>query len=110
MFEFIMKHFKRDKKKKRKENQRSSSWYANVVNDKTTQRNNAMRELASTTHAPIERFHLIVKTYREGKDLIVVPESWRSLDSNPEGFLAQQQFSGKKAFVDTPHPSIVRTR
>lgn len=51
---------------------------------------------------PKERLSQLISSYRHGRDLLVVPEGWRDL---PE----VQKFSGKRVYVETPFPSIVRT-
>lgn len=92
--------WKRNKKKG--EQKQSTPELVREKNAAVSVRNEAMQKLSSNALTPVERFHLLVKTYRHGKDLIVVPESWAS-----EPFVAQ--FQGKKLFVDTPWPAIVRT-
>ena len=73
-------------------------------NAAATQRVDAAKELASNKAlTPEERCLLLMKTYREGKDAMVLPEKWM-------GSLLDESFQGKKIYLNTPYPAIVRTR
>lgn len=75
-----------------------------LKNNVVSERNEAVTKLSTQVNlTPIERYLLLLKTYRHGKDLMVIPEDWKEL-------ALVKSFEGKKVFVDTPWPSIVRTR
>lgn len=101
-----------NKKNKRHKQQGSSVVdYSNFRNQETSARNTALKELDSRKdHSPVERFNLLASTYRDKHDCLVVPEAWQVEADHPEGFYAQKAFNGVKIYVDTPFPSIVRTR
>lgn len=89
--------------KQKKHETKSVAQVVQAKNNVVSERSQAVATLSSRKDlTPKERFELLLKTYRHGKDLIVVPESWRE----DREVLA---FSGKKVFVNTPWPSIVRT-
>lgn len=100
-------------KKNKRHEQKSSSVtdYTRSKNQEVSARSIALKELDSRKdHSPVERFNLLANTYRDKHDCLVVPESWQTSEGHKDGFAAQQAFLGVKIFVDTPFPSIVRTR
>lgn len=106
---------KRERRKHEKEqkgsNVSSVAQYAATKNAQSTVRNEVMRELQTRyDHTPLERFNLLVKSYRASHDVIVVPEAWKDSSLHNAEFQAQEAFTGRKIFVETPSPAIVRTR
>lgn len=91
--------FKRKDKSKGKTSVAEHVQAKNQVVNEYTQ---ALRRL-ETKLTPEERYLDLVKTYRKGRDLMVVPEAWRD---NP----LVTTCDSVKIFVNTPVPSIVRTR
>lgn len=90
-------------KRQKQSNVKSVAEVVQAKNQIITDRSAAVNALSTRSDLnPKERFELLLKTYRHGKDLIVVPEAWRD-------YPMVAAFSGKKVFVDTPWPSIVRT-
>jgi hypothetical protein len=68
-----------------------------------TEYSEAMKRLQTKGLTLEERYNDLVKTYRTGRDLMVVPTSWMGRDMIVN-------CPCKKIYVDTPVPSIVRTR
>ncbi len=68
-----------------------------------TEYSEAMKRLQTKDLTLEERYRDLVKTYRSGRDLMVVPTSWMGRDMIVN-------CTCKKIYVDTPVPSIVRTR
>lgn len=68
-----------------------------------TEYSEAMKRLQTKDLTLEERYNDLVKTYRTGRDLMVVPTSWMGRDMIVN-------CPCKKIYVDTPVPSIVRTR
>lgn len=68
-----------------------------------TEYSEAMKRLQTKGLSLEDRYRDLVKTYRSGKDLLVVPTSWMGRD-------IVVNCTCKKIYVDTPVPSIVRTR
>lgn len=68
-----------------------------------TEYSEAMKRLQSAGLSLEDRYRDLVKTYRSGKDLMIVPTGWMGRD-------LIVNCTCKKIYVDTPVPSIVRTR
>lgn len=97
---------RRNKHKDNKGNNQKGSSVAQHVQQKNavvTEYSEAMKRLQTKDLTVEERYADLVKTYRSGKDLMIVPTSWMGRD-------LIVNCSCKKIFVDTPIPSIVRTR
>ncbi len=82
---------------------KSVAEYAKQKNAVVSEYSLAMDRLKSKVLTVEERFYDLLKTYRDGKDLMVVPLAWKDRDMIVSGTF-------RKVFVDTPVPSIVRTR
>ena len=96
---------RRNKHKEKGNNQKSSSVSQHVQqkNAVVTEYSEAMKRLQTKGLSVEERYADLVKTYRGGKDLMIVPTSWMGRD-------IIVNCPCKKIYVDTPVPSIVRTR
>jgi len=81
----------------------SVSHHIQQRNAVVTEYSEAMKRLQTKGLSGEERYADLVKTYRTGKDLMVVPTSWMGRD-------LIVNCPCKKIYVDTPVPSIVRTR
>lgn len=68
-----------------------------------TEYSEAMKRLQTQGLSLEERYNDLVKTYRSGKDLMIVPTDWMGRD-------LIVNCPCRKIYVDTPVPSIVRTR
>lgn len=68
-----------------------------------TEYSEAMKRLQTKGLTLEERYRDLVKTYRSGRDLMVVPTAWMGRDMIVN-------CTCRKIYVDTPVPSIVRTR
>jgi hypothetical protein len=96
--------FGKQDKQRNKEREKGNSIAAHIQakNQVVTDYSQAMKRL-QTTLTPEERYKNLVLTYRSGRDLLVVPRSWMGRD-------LVVNCACKKVYVDTPLPSIVRTR
>lgn len=83
-------------------NQVSVSAHIQQRNQVASEYSQAMDRLKKTL-TPEDRYRNLVLTYRDGRDLMIVPESWMGRDQIVN-------CKCKKIYVDTPIPSIVRTR
>lgn len=93
-------------KNKAKGNSHKGNSVAQHVQQKNavvTEYSEAMKRLQTKGLTLEERYSDLVKTYRTGRDLMVVPTSWMGRD-------LILNCPCKKIYVDTPVPSIVRTR
>lgn len=81
----------------------SVSQHVQQKNAVVTEYSEAMKRLQTKGLSVEERYADLVKTYRSGKDLMIVPTSWMGRD-------IIVNCPCKKIYVDTPIPSIVRTR
>lgn len=97
---------KKNKVQNKGGNQQRNNSVANHIqqrNAEAMQYSEAMKKLQTKGLTLEERYRNLVKTYRSGRDLMVVPTSWMGreiITSCP----------CRKIYVDTPVPSIVRTR
>lgn len=82
---------------------KSVAEHVQARNEVATEYSRAMDALKSKVLTPEDRYRNLVKTYRSGKDLMVVPTSWMGRD-------LIVNCPCKKIYVETPTPSIVRTR
>lgn len=95
---------KRGKKHKQKHsNFNSAHSYIQQRNEAASEYTQAMEKLKTKDLSPEDRYRNLTRTYRSGKDLIVVPTSWMGRD-------IVVNCPCKKIYVDTPLPSIVRVR
>lgn len=92
---------KKDKHNK-KQKQNSVSNHIKAKNEVVTEYSRAIANLKQKL-SPEDRYRNLVITYRDGRDLLVVPESWMGRDMIVN-------CKCKKIYVDTPLPAIVRTR
>lgn len=90
-------------KNKHRDKGNSVSAHIQQRNAVVTEYSEAMKRLQTTGLTLEERYSDLVKTYRSGKDVMVVPTSWMGRD-------IIVNCPCKKIYVDTPVPSIVRTR
>ena len=88
---------------KKKTGGKSVSDHIQSRNEVASEYSRAMDTLRSKALSPEDRYRNLVKTYRSGKDLMVVPTSWMGRD-------LIVNCPCKKIYVETPTPSIVRTR
>src|SRR5438132_7412968 len=89
---------KKDKHNKKQKQQHSSvSSHVQAKNEVVTEYSKAINRL-KTKLTPEDRYRNLVITYREGRDLIVVPESWMGRD-------LIVNCKCKKVYVDTPLPA-----
>lgn len=93
----------KDKPKHHKNKGNSVAEHIQQKNAVVTEYSVAMNKLQTNTLSLEERYANLVKTYRSGKDLMIVPTSWMGRD-------LIVNCSCRKIYVDTPVPSIVRTR
>ena len=98
---------KKDKQKNK--DKRSQQYHGNSVAAHVQARNEVASEYSKAIDrlkqklSPEDRYRNLVITYREGRDLLVVPESWMGRD-------LVVNCKCRKIFVETPLPAIVRTR
>lgn len=94
---------KKDKhNKKQKQQNNSVASHVQAKNAVVTEYSKAIERLKQKL-SPEDRYRNLVITYREGRDLLVVPEGWMGRD-------LVVNCKCRKIYVDTPLPAIVRTR